>query len=214
MSDVVSIDTGGQAVQKMDKEASPQENEFFYCSWEWHIARLSSVCALIYPLAFRVSGGTKTKLADRRFFASAGSLAKYFDYSECQVRRGLGELERLGFFQLIARKKFRPTQYRVLGHDDWASKHSGQCTSMVEFPWTGEGDPLGQALWKRTCGEVRFPDFQIKSLRSLGVDEDKIVEKFSVYWEQTGQRMRPKNVPSNFYMFMKAASRAAQKCAS
>ena len=199
-------------VQLMDEcLSSNHQNDYFHCSWEWHIARLSSVCALIYPFAFRVSGGIESKLFDRRFFASAVSLAIYFGYSECQVRRGLKELENAGFFQLIARKKFRPTQYRVLSHGDWATKHEGKCTTKVEFPWTGEGDLLGQSLWKITCGQVRFGDFQVKGLRKLQVDENKIVKEFSTYWEKTGQRMKPKNVPASFYMSMKTTSSGAQK---
>jgi len=212
----MSIEASGNGIpptiQIMDNfPLSTLENEFFHCSWEWHIARLSSVCALIYPLAFRVSGGMETSLSDRRLFASAQSLATYFGYSECQVRRGLKELEEAGFFQLIARKKFKPTHYRVLSHDDWALKHKGKCTTKLEFPWTGEGDPLGRSLWKITCGQVKFGDFQVKGLRKLEVDENRIEKEFSAYWEQTGQRMKPKNVPANFYMFMKAASPAAQK---
>lgn len=196
----------------MDNWASPElENEYFHCSWEWHIARSSSVCSLIYPFAFRVSGGKKTELKKRRFFPSAGALAIYFDYSECQVRRGLRTLEQAGFFQLIARKKFLPTQYRVLSHDEWALKHKGKCTIKVEFPWAGEGDPLGRSLWKITCGQVKFGDFQVKGLRNLGVDENRIEMEFSAYWEQTGQKMKPKNVPRNFFMHMKASSQAAQK---
>jgi len=65
------------------------ENEYFHCSWEWHIARLSPVCALIYPHAFKLGGGIETKLSDRRFFASAEALSIYFDYSQSQVRRWL-----------------------------------------------------------------------------------------------------------------------------
>ena len=206
-------DGGAPAVQLMDNTDSPGlENEFFFCSWEWHIARLSSVCALIYPFAFKVSGGIESKLFDRRFFASAVSLATYFGYSECQVRRGLKELENAGFFQLIARKKFKPTHYRVLSHDEWAAKHKRRCTTKVQFPWTGEGDPLGRSLWKMTCGEVRFGDFQMRGLRNLGVDQNKILEEFSVYWEQTGQRMKPQNVPRGFYMHIRnSSSQAAQK---
>lgn len=214
MSDLASIDIRNQAVQKMENLAFADENEFFHCSWEWHIARLSPVCALIYPLAFRVGGGISTALENRRFFASASSLAEYFAYSECQVRRALKELEAAGFFQLIARKKFRPTHYRVFGHEDWASMHKGKCTTRVQYPWTGEGDPLGQELWKRSCGQVKFMPFQIEGLRNLGVDEDKILEEFSVYWEQTGERMNPKNVPASFHMFIKNASSAAQKCSA
>lgn len=204
-----------QGVQQMDNWSSPQlENEYFHCSWEWHIARLSSVCALIYPFAFKVSGGVETELKDRRFFASAGSLANYFDYSESQVRRGLKELEQAEFFQLIAKKKFKPTQYRVLSHDDWALKHKGKCTSKVQYPWTGEGDPLGQELWKITGGQVKFADFQVKGLRNLGVDGDRVVEEFTAFWERTGQKMKPKNVPHGFYMSMKAASPGVQKRAA
>ena len=43
-----------------------------------------------------------------------------------------------------------------------------------QFPWTGEGDPLGQSLWKMTCGQVKFGDFQVKGLRKLAADENKI----------------------------------------
>lgn len=188
------------------------ENDYYHCSYEWHIARLSPVCSLIYPFAFRVSGGMDTSLADRRFYGSAGSLATYFDYSECQVRRGLLELEEIGFFQLIARKKFKPTQFRVLSHDDWKVKHKENCTAKSQYPWTGEGDSLGRSLWKISGGQVKFRDFQVKGLRNLGVDESKVVAEFSTYWDQTGQRMKPKNVPPNFYMHMKSTGTAAQPC--
>jgi hypothetical protein len=202
-------------VQQMDAYLdSNLENEYYYCSWEWHIARLSPVCSLIYPYAFRVSGGMNTQLADRRFFGSAKSLATYFDYSESQVRRGLLELEEIGFFQLIARKKFKPTHFRVLSHDDWAAKQKGKCTTKREFPWTGEGDSLGRSLWKMSGGHVRFADFQVKGLRKLGVDESKVVAQFSAYWEQTGQKMKPKNVPANFYMHMKNSGCATQQCST
>ena len=202
-------------VQQMDIYLdSNLENEYYHCTWEWHIARLSPVCSLIYPFAFRVSGGMDTPLADRRFYGSAGSLATYFDYSESQVRRGLIELEKIGFFQLIARKKFKPTQFRVLSHDDWASKHKEQCTTKAQYPWTGEGDALGRSLWKMSGGLVKFADFQVRGLRNLGVDESKIVSKFSAYWEQTGHKMKPKKVPASFYMHMKNSSCATQKCAT
>jgi hypothetical protein len=125
-------------VQLMDTHLELNlENEYYHCSWEWHIARLIPVCSLIYPFAFRVSGGMDTPLADRRFYGSAESLATYFNYSESQVRRGLLELEESGFFQLIARKKFTPTHFRVFSHDDWAAKHKGRCTAKVQYPWTG-----------------------------------------------------------------------------
>ena len=200
-----------QAVQMDNSSPLIHENEYFHCSWEWHIARLSSICSVIYPLVFRVSGGIETKLFDRRFFASAESLATYFGYSECHVCRGLKELETAGFFQLIARKKFKPTHYRVVSHEEWALKHPGQCTIKVEFPWTGEGDPLGQTLWKMTCGEVKFADFQVKGLRNLGMDEDEIAAEFAIFWQQTGERMKPKNVPASFHMHMRSASSAMQK---
>ncbi len=203
------------AIQIMDTDPlNALENDSFHCSWEWHLARLSSVCSLIYPFAFRLSGGNETELLHRRFFASADSLAAYFGYSACQVRRGLKELEVVGFFQLIARNKFKPTQFRVLSHNDWASKHKGKCTMKVEFPWAGEGDPLGQSLWRMSGGLVKFGDFQVRNLRNLEVDENKIVDEFSTFWEQTGKRMKAGNVPASFYMAMKSASQAAHKCAA
>jgi len=80
---------------------------------------------------------------------------------------------------------------------------------MVHYPWTGEGDPLGQTLWKMSGGQVKFKDFQVKGLRGLRLDENMIVEKFSAHWEQTGQKMNPKNVPRCFYKYMENVSSAA-----
>lgn len=72
MSDIVAANGVVEKTQIMDNWPSSQlENEYFYCSWEWHIARLSPVCALIYSHAFRVSGGIETPLKDMPFFASA-----------------------------------------------------------------------------------------------------------------------------------------------
>jgi len=212
VSDSIAVNGGAQEFQIMENSSLPQlENEYFHCSWEWHIARLPhSVCAVIYSLAFRVSGRREQELSKRYFFASAKSLATYFNYSEGHIGRGLRELEKAGFFQLIARKKFRPTHYRVLSHEDWAAKHKGQCTAKVEFPWTGEGDPLGQSLWKMSGGQVKFADFQVKSLRKMGMDANTIEQEFSSFWENTGHRMKPIKVPPTFYMHMKSASQAAQ----
>ena len=212
MSEVVIIDSGREAVQKMDNRSSVSlENEYFHCSCEWHMARLPSVSALLYPLAFRVSGGSEIGLKERRFFASAGSLSDYFDYSECQIRRGLTALEESGFFQLISRKKFLPNHYRVLSHAEWAVKHPGGCTSKIVLPWTGEGDSLGQALWKISFGQVKFADFQVRGLRALEPDEGRILTAFEGYWEHTGAKMKPKNVPRAFYKYLENASHAAQQ---
>jgi AraC-like DNA-binding protein len=191
---------------------STLENEFFHCSSEWHLARLSPVCALIYPHAFRVGGGVENELSERRFFASAEALATYFGYSPSQVRRGLNELEELGFLQLVGAKKFKPNHYRVLSHAEWAQKHLGKCTSQVQSPWTGEGDPLGRSLWRASGGLVKFKEFQTANLRKLGVAEEIIVKEFSNYWERIGQRMSPVNVPRGFYMHMKDSCPAAQPC--
>jgi hypothetical protein len=79
----------------------------------------------------------------------------------------------------------------------------------VRTAGTGEGDLLGRSLWKMSGGQVKFKDFQVKGLRNLGVDESKVVAEFSAYWDQTGQRMKPKKVPANFYMYMKSSSTAS-----
>ena len=200
-------------VQQMDNDSqSSLENEFFHCSSEWHLARLSSVCALIYPLAFKVSGGMDKELEERRFFASAQALATYFDYSPSQVRRGLKELEELGFLQLVGRKKFKPNHYRILSHADWVQKHKGKCTSQIQYPWAGEGDPLGRSLWSMSGGHVKFADFHMTNLRKLGLAEGTVVKEFSNYWERIGQRMNPVNVPRGFYMHMKDSGSATQQC--
>lgn len=166
----------------------------FECSEYFHLATLSPVCSLIYGLAYKLTkGGTNT------LHASAENIGKYIDRSAHQVRRGFQALETLGFFELKYSGTFRPNEYKVIAHTDWAKMHPGKCCVKLTYAFTAEGDPLGIALWNITGGMVKFQRFQIDNYRKLRFSEDDIVEHFKEFWEDKGQTMRRVAVPQYFY---------------
>jgi hypothetical protein len=212
-------DGEAQEVQLMDKaQSDAPENEFYHCSAEWHLAKLSPICALIYPLILRVSSARKLPKGDlqsRLFFGSANSLAEYFGYSESQIRIGLNELEELGFILLVNAGKFAPNVYRVFKHEEWIKTHKEQCTSKVEYPWTGEGDTLGQALWVISGSKVRFHPNQIKGIRGLGFSEVQTLNFFAKFMSGLEEPKRRRSVPQRFYSYLaKLRSTDSQICTS
>jgi hypothetical protein len=148
----------------------------YHCCAEWHLAILSPSCRLVYPFAFRIS---KTS---GRFSCSATNVARFFRCDERTIRRAYKELEKLGFFVLIERGLFEPHVYKVLSHKEWSQEHPSECTQKEVFPWTGEGDKLGQALWAASGCKMRFKDYQMIFIRSLGVPEDQILAEFTEFW--------------------------------
>ena len=156
----------------------------FYCCAEWHLARLAPICSLVYPLALRLSkthGGIYTY--------SAKSVAEFLGYDEWTVREsGYKKLAELGFFVLLERGTFEANVYQVLSHKEWAATHPDQCAIKTTFPWTGEGDKLGQDLYVASGSRVKFKDHQVKFLRSLGLSEERILSEFETFWaEQSGK---------------------------
>jgi hypothetical protein len=74
----------------------------------------------------------------------------------------------------------------------------------LEYPWAGEGDPLGQRLWLESGTRVKFMEFQVRNIRDLGLPEDEILEQFGAYLNLHGGRCKkPKNVPAGFYLYLK-----------
>jgi len=156
----------------------------FYCCAEWHLARLTPICSLVYPLALRLSkthGGIYTY--------SAKSVAEFLGYDEWTVRElGYKRLAELGFFVLLERGKFEANVYHVLSHKEWAVAHPNQCAVKATFPWTEEGEKLGQDLYVASGSRVKFKDHQVKFLKSLGLSEERILSEFETFWaEQSGK---------------------------
>lgn len=182
----------------------------FYCCAEWHLARLSSICSLVYPFALRLSkthGGIYTY--------SAKSVAEFFGYDEWTVRElGYKKLSELGFFVLLERGTFEANVYQVLSHKEWAVAHSNQCAVKITFPWTGEGDKLGQDLYVASGSKVKFKDHQIKFLRSLGLPEAEILSEFETFWVEQSSKSYANQFKSNrsslvggFVLRMKAVAK-------
>ena len=183
-------------IQRIDGWNFPTlKPESYFCTSEWHLARLQPSAALIYPFALYLAHDSK------RFSVSATGLAEYFDRDESTIRRGYNALEKLGFFVKTIQGTFNSSVYRVLTHQEWATTHPNQCPEKLENPWDKqENDPLGQELYFASGCRVKWLPFQVNTLRNLGIQDHEIVEKFEIYYEQTGQFKKATNVPSGFIM--------------
>jgi len=174
----------------------------FHCGSEWHLSRLDSrAAALVHPFALRISKGSK------RFAASATSVAQFFGLHRTTILRAYHELNELGFFELLEYGMFDTNIYRVLNHTEWAKEHPGLCTMKAEFPWTGEGDPLGPRLFAASGCRVKFKEFQIREYRETGLPEDTIVRHFEEFRSGTGKFRRARNVPYYFLMHLRQLCR-------
>jgi hypothetical protein len=169
----------------------------FECSEYFHLAELTRTAILIYGLAFKIS-----KRGERPFFASAVTVGEYLNISSSQIRRGLEQLEELGLLELKESGKFRANIYRVIQHKDWAKSNPGKCCSKEEFPWIGEGDPLGIELWTITGGIVRFKEFQIQAFRKLGLSDATIIAEFQRFWGQSAEKIKARMVSPSFYKWL------------
>jgi len=191
---------------KRDRATNRLAHQYaFECSEYFHLAELSPVCSLIYGLAYKV-----TKGGQNTFFPSAESVGQYINRSPAQVRRGFQALETLGFFELKYSGRFRPNEYKVIGHTDWAKTHPKQCCVKLTYAFTADGDPLGITLWNITGGAVKFQRFQIESYRRLEPSEERIVTLFRDFWESKGRGLRINDVSPYFYKILESHSRGGQ----
>jgi hypothetical protein len=164
----------------------------FHCCSEWHLARLSPISILVYPFALRLSkpyGGTYTY--------PASIVADFFGYNEWTVRQSYKELQESGFFNRIETRFFEGNVYRVVTHQEWATVHPGKCATKTIFPWTGEGDKLGQALYVASGSAIKFYENQIVFLRSLGLPEERILSEFETFWKEQGRKTQANKFKSN-----------------
>ena len=179
------------------------EPESYFCTSEWHLAKLPPVCALIYSFALYLARNSK------RFSVSATGLAEYFDRDESTIRRGYKALEKLGFFVKTIQGTFNSSVYRVLTHEEWAKTHPNQCPEKLRNPWADDNDPLGQQLLFATGCRVKWKTFQVDNLRNLGLPDDEVVEEFELYYQQKGQFKQPMNVPKGFLLELRQKKKAA-----
>jgi hypothetical protein len=183
-------------VREMEKsELTGLEAQPYYCCAEWHLARLGGACGVVHSFAVHLSYKSK------RFGCSAVALGKYLDLNECTIRRAYRKLEGIGFFEKVFQGVFGPSVYRVLDHQEWAAIHPNRCPEKFEYHWAGKGDPLAQQLYGASGGRIRFMEFQMKSLRTLDVSEDRILNEFDRYLENEGKYK--KNIASGFCMHLK-----------
>ena len=195
---------------------TPIEVEFsnFHCCAEWHLARMASICALVYPFGLRLSRNSQ------KFVCSAKRVAEYFGVSLRTVQRAYRDLRTLGFFVLIesGKDKFEPSVFQVLTHTEWAARNPGKCTEKIAYQWTADGDPLGQSLWAASGCQVQFKPFQVKLYRETGIPEAEIIALFNSWYpvqkeEKWGKRWR-KGVGYHFLMYLRQHVRIANAFAA
>jgi hypothetical protein len=151
---------------------SYSESSPFYCSAEYHLARMSRMAATLHPWALRLAGD------NRWFSASAPNAAKYLNSNHKSIRTAIKDLVRAGFFELVEQGTDKPSIYRVLNHKDWAEKHPGLCVQKTTYIWDGEGDKIAQWISARTAFKVKLQEFQVRQLRKTGLSDEAILELF------------------------------------
>ncbi len=173
----------------------------FHCCAEWHLAQLGSPsAALVYPFALRISKNSG------KFACSATSVGAFFGKHRTTILRAYHELTKVGLFELLEYGKFDVNIYNVLRHDAWAPKHPGLCAKKIEFPWTGEGDLLGQQLYAASGCRVKFKEFQITACRKTGLPEETIVSLFTEWRDGVGKFRKPRNMFFHFLMFLRTTA--------
>ncbi len=203
------FDTQKEEFQRMENTTRQRmEDSSFHCSEQWHLADLSPICSLIYPLAYRLSrsNANSTQGSPGTLHCSAERLAIYFGRDPSTIRRGLNELVRLGFLIKVGARKFKPNVYRVRTHAEWANDNPGKCAVKLFFPYSEEGDPLGRQLWNICGGLIEFKTYQVAYIRTLGLNEEAILKSFTSYWENHDQSKSAKQLTVDFIVKLKKAA--------
>jgi phage shock protein PspC (stress-responsive transcriptional regulator) len=157
-----------------------EDNEFsrYYCSPEWHLARLTHTpfAGPLYSFMLRVSKGSGW------FHGSAEGVAQYFGVSRWTIQRAMQALVDLGFLVRVAQAPYTPSVYRVIAHNEWEDNHPGCCAKKETLPWSEEkGDPLGVRLWNVSGGKVKYQPYQLTALRKTGLTDDQIATAFEEF---------------------------------
>lgn len=129
------------------------EESYYHCSAEWHLARLSRGRALVpilYTFALLLS-----QKHEGRFYCSASRLAEHFGYERKAVYGALDILEQSGFFTLVSKQLGETNIYRVVTHKEWTGSHPGECVTKMEFAWRGRKYPFNKFYMELVKPEQR-----------------------------------------------------------
>jgi hypothetical protein len=163
----------------------------FCCSPERHLFR-SGLALAVYQKLYGV-----THKNGWVYHSSKEALQHFFGASRKGIHNAFKLLVKHGWLEeqdanqealSVARKmEFRPKNYRVVQHNEWALKHGAQCLDET-MPWDGEEkDKLGSDLWNASTGKLQWYANQLRSLRSSGFTDEKIVAEFRSYVENVKQ---------------------------
>ncbi|SRR5260370_42604096 len=107
-------------------ENHDQKEGKFFCSWEWHMARMLPLCSLVYSWSFRIAKKSK------RFEVSAPSAADYFDRHRNTMYPVFDQLRETGFFIAVGTGMRGNIIYEPISHTKWKESHQGQCAIRVK----------------------------------------------------------------------------------
>jgi hypothetical protein len=172
------------------------------CSPEWHMQDMGS--RLTCPI---YSWGRRLSKNSDRFYASIGTIAKYFARDRTTVIRAISELVDSGWAKAVNREPGKPVTYRFVSHKDWAKDHPGLCIERDCMPWAGEGDPLGKRLYSLSSGRAVFLPNQMEGLRKFDFSDEEIAFEFEKFLNQNPHRGAEWNrVYFKFYAYLANAA--------
>ena len=174
----------------------------YKCGMHYHFPVDRAVCAKTYELAMQITA----RGGERVFWVSAERRARDWQVDERTVRRGDKELVRLGFFEPLDATPFQSNRYLVITHEQWAKRHPGKCLEREVMPWSDEvQDGLAVTLHKASRGRMKFFNRHIQSLRSHGLDDERLAAACAVYADFEDRKKQPMKAASHFCLCMKTA---------
>ena len=104
------------------------------CHFSQHLGGSAFVVYSVLSNLIKSRGMSEISIGSRR-------LASYTVYDKNTICRALNALVAAGWierFPASSRGRYQPNTFTLLGHDDWAAEHPGQCDHPV--PVFGTGD--------------------------------------------------------------------------
>jgi len=167
------------------------EESKFYCSAEWHLVKMGSLCAAVYSWSLKIAGKSK------RFAVSEVDAGLYFGRHRNTILTAYKKLSESGFFKLIyaGKNAFESNVYEPIKHEQWAKEHPNCCLKREVGLTLLNDDKLGQDLYAASGTKIKFKDFRIKWYRRLGFSDNEIVEYFREWFpgyasQQSGKKWR------------------------
>jgi hypothetical protein len=153
-----------------------EENSAIHCNAEYHFARFTGPGSTLAPLLYGISFHLAKDSGN--FSLSMQNLKRFLNVTEDEaIYAAASLLVAAGFWVVIKTQLGTPTQYRPVGHEEWAAKHTGFCTRKWEFPHNEltELRTLGKRLHGILGCEHLF-DHVIAGWRKIGFSDDEICE--------------------------------------